>query len=988
LTVFWWRKNKKRVILANHHPDKGPFSQNLSRIKTRFFCPQTKNTKGQKFLPSIIQCLNYMKDGKISYTSVKENQIKDIKKKTPITNEILNQLCEIYQVNIRVFYEKVIDGGRQIAHDKTFGDGKYEETIGLLRSFKDRNYYAALMPDLDGSIEFITKYFYCSTHADWVPINDKEAYESHLKQCKRCQHCGQTIAKYIAHECDGMHYERDKKRKFKNRARRYEKSETKDDPMKNYFCDLETIGLGYRKSYVTYAGAIIDDNKDEDNVELYMGKNSLDQLMNYIIENCDGIVWFFNGSRFDNLFLCSWLIKAGVTPIPGSIIKIGNAILSMSFPTKNGKATLKDLARFLPGSLAENCKAFGLPAELSKGDIDHEKIKTWDDVDKQQEEIRKYLGNDVISLKHIYRLFAEEMYTNYQLHVSQFFTSSHLAYGAWTTTIQRYRKDHVLYKTPVKDEEKMRKAYKGGRVICGRPHWKSSWWGPIKRSLFDVPLQQEKEGGYNDDINGKCTTKELYDRIDDFLVFVDANSLYPSVQVDRKYPTGKHHFTTFVKDSPEEKYWKDQIQFRNRACKDEINRSIYCVDVTPPNNLTIAFLMTKDEKTGGVEQNLLRKEKQWFTGPELWEASKLKYIITTIHEKCTWERSADIFSEFVKKTYELKKNSKKDTPKYVCAKNMLNGLTGKFAQHLLQMIHHIYLKDQPICHDVREMTEIFDELENILGWFAVSDVETEYCGFPIHLSAFILAYSRIYMSKLLRKMDITTDCKLCPLYGDTDSLILPNEAWMRLPEKYKGEVNLGQMKYEIHGKIIEIIVVAPKTYCITYIEDKTYAIKSITKSKGIPHSTKPYRTMDLFLHDQNELERGEREFNRMEAKKNDKNQLPSDEVKLTTKNYLFKDLDNNILFSSRRIPRKCVKEVLYRRMNMDCVYGSMERKVKAGNIENISVTLMSARRRFGKTDWWSTGVRVVPEKDKSEYLYASAVPVGHHRLTSKYNQVE
>lgn len=1021
----------KRILKKKHTGPNKVFSQQLMRLKTQYFMPKpsSKLAAGQsEYISSLVQSIHYLKDGRTDFFSTKKTDFltvfpNDITKKTFINEEILQKLSDLYEVTIRVFYERVIIGGRQIDILKEYGrQGQpYPEIIGVLKSTYDHNYYAAILPKPDGSIDFITTKIYCNSHGDWVNISSKKEWDDHLKDCVKCK-CGRQYYKSSGKHsnCDGLHYEKDAKKKYKGRVKRYQNETNIQDPTRNYFCDLETFpDMQQDGSYIPYAGGYAIDTRADNNAKLFIGPRAMEEMMMSIFEECNGVFWFFNGAKFDNFFVLRWILEnepwakeKGYFIEDGSVIKIGNSILSMTFTTKKGKVVLKDLAKFLPGSLRDNCKAFNVPPEYTKGDLDHEKMTNWDVIKEDQENICKYLYNDIISLKYIYMNFADEMFNEYKQHPSNFVTLTQMAYAAFSTTLKG--PGSTLWKTPLKDEKKMRKMYKGGRVICGRPHWKSSWWKRIKREKIRCEqIEPTKEDSLEDPTSvfkftGHKVSRKLYDMIDDHLVWVDANSLYPSVQVDRKYPTGKHNFQVFENPgSPEEKDLIKRLNTRYKAFKttdpigkkfyqkhkDEVERSSYQVDIDCPKDLTIAFLMTKNDK-GGVEQNLFPKVKSWFTGPEIWEATKLGYTIKRIYQVCRWETSSDIFTEYVRKTYELKKNSPKDTPKYTCAKNMLNGLTGKFAQHLIATSTHIYLANQEITRDCQDITEIYNKVGDLLGWFVTCAEENEYCGFPIHLSAFILGWSRVYMSKILRKMKVENSCEYCPCYGDTDSLIIHKKAWDILPEKFKGESELGQLKYEKAGKVIEIMVLAPKTYTITYIDEKTLQICSITKSKGIPHNTMPYNTFELYINDTIERIRGENEFDFLERKKKQKESKEkgeerlkySENVKIGSRNYLFHDNTEFFNYSCSRIPRKFVKHVLYQKKTMDCVYGGMVRKFEPGNIGNISITPMSSRRRFARTDWWGTGVRPISIRDKSENDYPTGLPLGHYRLEEEYNK--
>lgn len=963
---------KVKPLPKEYKPNHYGFNQSLIGNRTKFFTPDPKNE-----LHPITQAIHMLLDGKIDFFSRKKRDFAVIDKdclppSVYINHEIMQKIAIFYEITIVLFYEKPIYGGKKICLEQFFNPGA-EEKIALLKSSYDSKYYCAVLPRKDGSINFLNEQIYCNCHGDWV--RHENDFEQHLKDCFKCT-CGKQYYRGDPHpiNCEKEHYsvnEKRKKRKDNGCIKRYFKAKNEQSETKCYFADFETMVKGNGK-YTVYAAAIVDDCPQEDKVVIEIGENAMDNYMNYIIRECNGIIWFFNGSKFDNLFIVPWLLANKIQVKEGATIIVGNSILSITFMTDKGEVTLKDLCKFLPGSLDANCKAFGLSAEQSKGSLNHAMMTSWDIIMNEAADILKYISNDVTCLKKIYHLFSREMYEQYTLHVSDFMTSTQLAYAAFTTTLRGAGSS--LYKTPIDDEQMMRSMYKGGRVICGRPIWKSSFW--------DKVIDQKRVGEYTDkdgfliDNPPHVITKELFDSIDDYLVYVDANSLYPAAQVNRAYPTGKYKKKTFVLGSSQEQTVLKNLNERNRGCRGNIFKASFLVDVTCPSDIPIPFLMTKSEK-GEVEQNLLPKIGEWFTGPELWEASKYGYVITRVYELCQWSTAKEIFNDFVVSTYKTKCEATRDTPKYTCAKNMLNGLTGKFGQHVINSVILLYLEGQEISANVKNITEIFDDNRRILGWYATSEKYSDYAPFPIHLSAFILAWARIYMSKMLRRMDIHKCPIYCPIYGDTDSLILHAHAWKKLPEKWKGSKELGQMKFEVSGKIIRVTVLAPKTYEVTYIEEKTFQIKSIVKSKGIPHPHDICHTFDDFRDTDEELIRAVGEINFL--KNRESSLVFSKTVIVKSKNYVFRDHNGDIIGCYTRIPPCMFEEILYRRLTMECVFGGMVRKFEPGNIDGIYVAPDSKMRTFNKTDWWGRGLRKLSAADKG-IPFPTAYPQGHEKL--------
>jgi hypothetical protein len=239
-------------------------------------------------------------------------------------------------------------------------------------------------------------------------------------------------------------------------------------------------------------------------------------------------------------------------------------------------------------------------------------MKVWEDVETHKKEYLEYLKMDVLSFRQVYIEFSKAIFEMYSLYVGKFMTITQLAYAAFTTTIKN---GFYLQRTPKKDENAMRKMYRGGRVLCGRKEWRSKYWQEIE-----------------DNRDGTQISDELYEKINDFLDYIDCNSLYPTAQVDREYPVGTYTRKKITSECLEHTILMDEINNIPKHAEKKWRLMGAKVDVECPKYINIAFLMTRNEKTGAVEQNLFDKKKEWYTGPELWEASILGYKITRIYE--------------------------------------------------------------------------------------------------------------------------------------------------------------------------------------------------------------------------------------------------------------------------------------------------------------------------------------------------------------------
>lgn len=107
---------------------------------------------------------------------------------------------------------------------------------------------------------------------------------------------------------------------------------------------------------------------------------------------------------------------------------------------------------------------------------------------------------------------------------------------------------------------------------------------------------------------------------------------------------------------------------------------------------------------------------------------------------------------------------------------------------------------------------------------------------PTHLGCQVTAYSRMHMNWLADVLGLgqaSNDIRRQIAYTDTDSLVCHRSAMMRFPGVIGDQ--LGMLSNELKGgKIIDIVCLAPKTYCLTFVlpDNKRY-LK--IRCKGFPH---------------------------------------------------------------------------------------------------------------------------------------------------------
>jgi hypothetical protein len=697
-------------------------------------------------------------------------------------------------------------------------------------------------------------------------------------------------------------------------------------------------------------------------VEVFSGTNAMDLFLKFLM-NYKGVLWFFYGARFDAHFVLKYCIENAYAMDPDSLLFTGTNLLSFKIKTNVGWIELKDMWRFTPDRLDKTCKAYEIPVEFAKTSFQFDKVKNWKEFEKHKEEMDVYIRQDVLAMAHVFTKYSETCFLEYGCIASKFMTRSHFTYGIWTTIC----KPHLmaqLYKTPLEFMDYTRSFYRGGRVFCGRPTWQSQNWMKLLEfrppGIFPILLSQEE-----------------YDAIDDFLVYTDVNSLYPSVMVNIDYPIEKFEFRNFDDEEPEDETSQTMHLLTLRRLMPCWKLWAAEVSVICPNNLNVPFLMERNEKSE-VHQTLLPK-RAWWTGPELLEAVELGYVIERIHKVMKWPKGGDLFTEFITRTYDKKCNAPKDGPIYCVNKQFMNDLTGKFFQKVICTSKKIVYNPNEIQHEkVYNITEITGDEGRPLAWFYEVAKDDTHASFPAHLSAFILGWSKVAMSRMRTALGIQTDPFHCPWYEDTDSIICHNSAWMKLDPKHKQTKakELGRLKLELEGKIIALYVLAPKTYMVLYVEAKTKAVYMKLRAKGIPVDREIGDYLAFFKIPAPNSEKMLKVLSHLQsnAKRVQKEPVPVDFVDIKDRAYFFKNLVTQKTEILERIPADYFMLVAEKKMELVVLFGSMLRKFDCNTTEEMFIMPQYRHRQVGKTDWWTTGRRLLnPDAEQWETAY----PPGH-----------
>jgi len=570
------------------------------------------------------------------------------------------------------------------------------------------------------------------------------------------------------------------------------------------YWDLETFeeadgGL----CHVPYASGYSTEGK----YYVYYGKRSMSKTIDDFLQFEGKTITAYNGAGFDYYFFIDRLTERNAV-IEDMIINNGK-VMSFSFRLNSEKLKNKvfDLYLFTMCALEKACDDFKIKNAKSK--FEHEKMKTWDDVEEHKKEVLPYLKLDVLALKELFESFNDMMWQIKKVNITQFVTASHMGYSLWQNELEQANEipkclDKLAF---------IRKATYGGRCYPQQQRYQSSMYEGVK--------------------DGKINYSEVL-ASKDFIFNADASSLYPASMagfehMEVAYPIGKSRWS----DVPGQDYYDGRVGF-------------YEIEFVPPKDLRVPVLPRVKLNNGvkiGVEWSL-NDGCGVYTSIDIRNAMESGYKISFINKALVYDQQGDVFSKFIKEFYDLKSKAEREGNDCLrsIAKLLLNSLYGKMLMAPITSktvivnsayeFHNFFTN-----HELTDYKILNDNKIMMTG--EVKDCEkVDRITKPSQLGAFVTAYSRRIMLFYMKAIDPTLK-KMSFTYTDTDSLHISGEAYLKLKAlglvKSKKDASLGFLCSDIsnEGLIIKELNFAPKTYLYVYIDEKGN-IGTTKKCKGIP----------------------------------------------------------------------------------------------------------------------------------------------------------
>jgi DNA polymerase elongation subunit (family B) len=633
---------------------------------------------------------------------------------------------------------------------------------------------------------------------NWVLDDGKGHFVLIEGEVKQCEQCGKSwIHK---HTCNLRRRMWVSRMSGKRIVINNEKA-LRDEPFdcnKMLYYDLETFRPEDTDAITPYAASWYCDGKY---YQKY-GENSWNDFVNFLLTKQDKIVCAYNGAGFDFHFLMNEMIMRGMD-VKDTIINNGR-ILSFTF---GEKMRCWDLCLFTLSSLKDACKDFKVSDDNTKTEFDHFKIKSWEDVHKYRDEVEPYIKRDVLGMKEVFEKFSAMVYDLFKVHMTEFITLSAMSYAIWTQSVKE-----ILELPDTTKYEFIRESLYGGRTYPMVREFTS-------KHYYDIVENQDDP----------AKLKDIYKTMDDWIFNADVTSLYPTAMVNFEYPVGHSKWVS-----------ESMVDVNNLQC------GIYDVEIETNKNLIVPILPTK-MGNGGISWDLYDR-RGVYTSTDLQNALKFGYKITKVHKGLVWEKTANIFNEYIQKCYKIKSENEDNPVLRQVGKILMNALYGK-------MLERARFEENKFCNNINDVylfTRDFDTTDIqfikdkvvMIGIPKDKSISDDRVRKPSQVGTFILSFSRRIMLNAMTAICPTLD-KHFFTYTDTDSLHIHASTLPGLKEKGWLEKGLGNLSDDAKGgKIFREINLAPKLYMYLCLMPDG-KIKNVMKSKGIPQA---YLSPHLFEH--------------------------------------------------------------------------------------------------------------------------------------------
>lgn len=529
----------------------------------------------------------------------------------------------------------------------------------------------------------------------------------------------------------------------------------------------------------------------------------------------------------------------------------------------------------------------------------------------------EYLTHDVSVLRESYTKYGDEILKSNNMNISSYITASQMAYSNWLMGlyIDTFKKipEHVRINTTEDDFiegarnfhkiDKLTKeilleniptlpgtleirklimlAMTGGRTFPKKRIYISKQFRQILEHVeINNTIHCQYDSNSNDGIrfiNSPDINKSNfdYDLVDDFLAYVDINSLYPAcLTVENGYPMGEGVIAT-----------PEQIRNINLEIQSGHFNSIgffYCL-VDSQGYRTMPLVPGRVGRANEKMHEGPGGKLVWCYGKQyvMLPSITIEYLIQTsylvkVFFGVIYPSRGHPFRDFIIKNYNERVVMKKEGNAVgsLTKKTYMNSSYGKTVQGFpLDTTRFIYNNQDWTKFN---SDNYLDDVMLFPGGIEVAVGKTKTINDkilfnqqkPCQIGNFVTAYGRLFMQLYFDILDPSgQDEELSPYYTDTDSFFVPISQLKKtfgddLKKEYEHDIlpnfklkidndELGCLKLEYPDKkIVAAFFLRPKTYALIMM-DKKGNITYDFKTKGIPSSSTFQKDVIEFLMDPN-----------------------------------------------------------------------------------------------------------------------------------------
>lgn len=404
---------------------------------------------------------------------------------------------------------------------------------------------------------------------------------------------------------------------------------------------------------------------------------NIDDSMKYILSlPKSSVVFFCNGSNYDDNIIVSWLLQhkyqqtsdRNVRKRFEALISFPEGkIYSLKIRTNNHFVVIRDISLLVQGSLAHVGKQLGCPTAKLVGTIDYDKPRG---VGYRMDSIeREYLRHDVILLKEIVEKVME------MGNLSDFMTAGGFAFDEFKTSLYKTihnKTDAEMYAL------KLHPKFRDFTKECFRHFF------PKIVPLYDDDFRHAYRGGW-------CYNNTEGEIIDEHGLVLDVNSLYPSVLVHNFYPYGdpRYHDGNRIPNTDNQfiidcvSQWGTTIDTSVPLCR------CYIVHINARFTLkdrALPFIQIKASSQFCPTEYLKSSKGEevdfWLCNVDLltfFENYDVQWFeVLEGYDFNSWD---GFFNEFINSHYEMKKNAPNKCVRQT-AKIILNSSYGGFAERI------------------------------------------------------------------------------------------------------------------------------------------------------------------------------------------------------------------------------------------------------------------------------------------------------------------